>query len=354
MIGVPLGVVLLPSLSRQAATGGMDAFRHLLVRGLSTLGYVMIAITALGIVLSHDVVQLLFGFVGVGQTALDETGTTLAIFLVGLTAHSLIAVLARAFYALQDTATPVLAALIAVGVNIVVATVLVGPLGLDGLAVAIATAAWLETLALALLLKRRLPALALGHVASVMVRTLIVAVVGGAVAWAVARGLSDGVRGGSRVRAAARPDGDRDRGGRSRHPRGLARVADRGAAAYRRGRGRPRAPPRPLVTGRSAPATDRLGRVRRGEPARVVPPAVGLGPRQGRQRLDARRGSTTPAPARATESAPRSSCGDPGRCPGPSPTRRAGPSSTAGTRTRSPGSPSSPGAASVRRPAPGA
>ena len=189
VIGVPLGIVLLPSLSRQAATGGMDAFRHLLVRGLSTLAWVMIAITAIGIALAHDVVQLLFGFVGVGQTALDETGTTLAIFLVGLTAHSLIAVLARAFYALQDTATPVLAALIAVGVNIVVATVLVGPLGLDGLAVAIATAAWLETLALVLLLKRRLPTLELGHVASVMVRTLIVAVVGGAVAWAVTRGL---------------------------------------------------------------------------------------------------------------------------------------------------------------------
>jgi putative peptidoglycan lipid II flippase len=189
VIGVPLGVVLLPSLSRQAATGGMDAFRHLLVRGLATLAWVMIAITALGIALAHDVVQLLFGFVGVGQTALDETGTTLAIFLVGLTAHSLIAVLARAFYALQDTATPVLAALIAVGVNIVVATVLVGPLGLDGLAVAIATAAWLETLALVLLLKRRLPTLELGHVASVMVRTLIVAVAGGAVAWAVTRGL---------------------------------------------------------------------------------------------------------------------------------------------------------------------
>ncbi|HEY6571028.1 MAG TPA: murein biosynthesis integral membrane protein MurJ [Candidatus Limnocylindrales bacterium] len=189
VIGVPLGIVLLPSLARQAATGGMDAFRHLLVRGLSTLAWVMIAITALGIALAHDVVQLLFGFVGVGQTALDETGTTLAIFLVGLTAHSLIAVLARAFYALQDTATPVLAALIAVGVNILVATVLVGPLGLDGLAVAIATAAWLETLALVLLLKRRLPTLELGHVASVMVRTLIVAVVGGAVAWAVTRGL---------------------------------------------------------------------------------------------------------------------------------------------------------------------
>ena len=185
VIGVPLGVVLLPSLSREAATGGADAFRRLLVRGLSMLAYVMLAITALGIALSQDVVQLLFGFVGVGQAALDQTGVTLAIFLVGLTAHSLIAVLARAFYALQDTATPVVAALVAVFVNVVVASVLVGPLGLNGLAVAIATAAWLETLALVLLLRRRMPSLGLGHVGGVMLRTAIVAVAGGAVAWLV-------------------------------------------------------------------------------------------------------------------------------------------------------------------------
>jgi putative peptidoglycan lipid II flippase len=189
VIGVPLGVVLLPSLSRQAATGSTEAFRHLLVRGLSMLAYVMLALTALGIALSQDTVELLFGFVGVGQAALDQTGAILAIFLVGLTAHSLIAVLARAFYALQDTATPVVAALVAVGVNIVVAVVLVGPLGLSGLAVAIATAAWLETLTLVVLLRRRLPSLGLGHVGGVMVRTAIVAVAGGAVAWGVDRWL---------------------------------------------------------------------------------------------------------------------------------------------------------------------
>jgi putative peptidoglycan lipid II flippase len=185
VIGVPLGVVLLPSLSRQAATGGLDAFRHLLVRGLSMLAWVMLAITALGIALSQDTVELLFGFVGVGQAALDQTAATLAIFLVGLTAHSLIAVLARAFYALQDTATPVLAALVAVGVNIVAAAVLIGPLGLNGLAVAIASAAWLETLTLVVLLRRRLPALGLGHVGGVMLRTAIVAFLGGVVAFAV-------------------------------------------------------------------------------------------------------------------------------------------------------------------------
>ena len=189
VIGVPLGVVLLPSLAREAATGGTEAFRRLLVRGLSLLGYVMIGIAALGIVVSEDVVRLLFGFAHIGEDAIVSTAMTLAVFLVGLTAHALIAVLARAFYALQDTRTPVLAALVAVAVNIVVANVLVGPLGLQGLALAIAVAAWLETLTLFLLLGRRVPGLGLAGVGGVMARSLVAALAGAAVAFGIEQGL---------------------------------------------------------------------------------------------------------------------------------------------------------------------
>ncbi len=73
VIGVPLGVVLLPSLSREAATGGMVAFRRLLVRGLSILAYVMIGIAALGIVVSEDVVRILFGVAHIGEAAIEAT-----------------------------------------------------------------------------------------------------------------------------------------------------------------------------------------------------------------------------------------------------------------------------------------
>lgn len=189
VIGVPLGVVLLPSLSREAAIGDAAAFRSLLVRGLSMLTFVMIAIAVLGIVVSEDVVRLLFGYGSIGEQALEQTAATLAVFLVGLTAHSLIAVLARAFYARQDTATPVVAALVAVVVNIVAGTLLVGPLGLTGLAVAIAVAAWLETLALVVLLQRTIPGLGLGHVGIVMVKTLVVAGLGAVAAFAVEQAL---------------------------------------------------------------------------------------------------------------------------------------------------------------------
>jgi len=186
VIGVPLGVVLLPSLSREAATGGMVAFRRLLVRGLSILAYVMIGIAALGIVVSEDVVRILFHVAHLSESAIEATGVLLAIFLLGLTAHSMIAVLARAFYALKDTKTPVVAALLAVVVNIVVANALVGTLGLNGLAVAIAVAAWLETIALVVLLERRVEGLGMRHVWIVMAKSLVVSVAGGLVAYGVA------------------------------------------------------------------------------------------------------------------------------------------------------------------------
>jgi putative peptidoglycan lipid II flippase len=189
VIGVPLGIVLLPSLSREAALGGVETFRRLLLRALGLLAWVMLATTAIGIVLAGDVARLLFGFADISAALLALTGSTLAVFLVGLTAHSLIAVLARAFYALQDTATPVAAAIVAVVVNVVVGVALVGPLGLAGLATAIAAGAWIEVVVLMVLLERRMPGLGLGSIWSLAARSLVAAGVGAAVAFVVTRAL---------------------------------------------------------------------------------------------------------------------------------------------------------------------
>jgi putative peptidoglycan lipid II flippase len=185
VIGVPLGIVLLPSLSREAATGGMAAFSRLVTRGLALLAYVMFATAALGIVTSPDIVRILFHPTNLTQEAFDATAAVLAVFMLGLAAHSLIAVLARGFYALKDTRTPVAAALVAVVSNILIATWLVVPLGLNGLALAIAMSAWLEASLLTVLLLRRVPAMAPGmrHVGLVMAKSLLVTGAGGIAAW---------------------------------------------------------------------------------------------------------------------------------------------------------------------------
>jgi putative peptidoglycan lipid II flippase len=192
VIGVPLGIVLLPSLSREAALGAGEGFTRLVTRGLSLLGYVMVAIAALGIVVSGDLVHLLFGGTRMEESDLQATAAALSIFLLGLTAHSLITVLARSFYALKDTKTPVAAALVAVAANIVVANILIGPLGLNGLAAAIAISAWLETMVLVVLLVRRVPGLVpgMGHVWMVIGKTLVVSFAGALAAYGVDQALT--------------------------------------------------------------------------------------------------------------------------------------------------------------------
>ena len=190
IIGVPLGIVVLPSLSRDAAVGHEGAFASLLTRAVRLLVYVMVPIAVLTVVVRQPVVDLLFGGGSIREMDLDLIAQTLAAFAVGLTAHAMIAVLARAFYARQDTATPVAAAIGAVIVNCSLAVVLVGPHGLPGIALAIAIAAWIEALVLLGLLYRRLPHFELSGLGRVGIEAIVASVIAGAAALAALGGLA--------------------------------------------------------------------------------------------------------------------------------------------------------------------
>ncbi len=178
VIGVPLGVVVFPSLARVAAAGREREYVGLVTGGLRLLLYVMLPIAGLLAILRRQVVTVLFP--GLGSTYIDLTANALLFFLGGLAAHALIALLARAFYARQDTRTPVGAAVLAVVVNTVLATLLVGPLGLAGIATGIAVAAWIEAAVLIVLLTRRLPSLGVGDVVRVGLEAALATVVAGA------------------------------------------------------------------------------------------------------------------------------------------------------------------------------
>ncbi len=192
IIGVPLGIVLLPSLSRDAAVGQEVGVRRAAdarraparlrdgpdrrVRGGGP---------------RPDRGRAVRERSDLDGAISNSSPLTLAVFLVGLTAHALIAVLARAFYARQDTATPVAAAIGAVVINTTLAVILVGPLGLPGIALAIAAAAWIEALLLLTILNRRIPHLEIAGLARVGIESLGGAIVAGLAAFALLRLLGD-------------------------------------------------------------------------------------------------------------------------------------------------------------------
>jgi len=155
VVGIPLGIVLFPSLSGELARGRTGTYLALLGRGLRVGAWVMFPVAALGIVLSPQVVTLLLGYGRFGPEAIDLTAATLLAFLVGLPAHAALDVLARAFYARRDTVTPVIGAVVAVIVTIALAIALVGSLGLPAVGLALSVGTWLEAGLLVAVLKRR-------------------------------------------------------------------------------------------------------------------------------------------------------------------------------------------------------
>jgi putative peptidoglycan lipid II flippase len=155
VIGFPLGVVLLPSLSRAVASGSAREFGRMIVGSVRLMLWIMLWVTAVGIVVRRQVVTLLFA--GLDEHAMSLTSDTLSFLLLGLCGYSLVIIFARAFYSGHDTRTPVLTALFDMTTSIVVGLATVGTLGLSGIALGLSCGTFAEASALGILLWKRRP-----------------------------------------------------------------------------------------------------------------------------------------------------------------------------------------------------
>ncbi|MFI5258176.1 MAG: murein biosynthesis integral membrane protein MurJ [Candidatus Limnocylindrales bacterium] len=156
LIGVPLGIVLLPPLSRAVARGDDERFRRLVDQSLRLLLFVVVPLTGFMLVLARPTLAFLYQH---GEFEADDITTmapVYAVFLFGLVAHVLIALMAPIFYAGKDTRTPVTAALVAVAVDVGAAAIFFPFMHLAGLALAIGLGAWTEVVILVALMEKRI------------------------------------------------------------------------------------------------------------------------------------------------------------------------------------------------------
>jgi putative peptidoglycan lipid II flippase len=126
IFGVALGTVILPSLSRHHVNTDHDGFSRALDWGLRTT--LLIAVPAmLGLVLlARPIVATLFQHGRFGAHDVNMVALSLSAISLGLPAFALVKVLAPAFYARQDTKTPVRAGIAAMSVNMILNPVFVG------------------------------------------------------------------------------------------------------------------------------------------------------------------------------------------------------------------------------------
>ncbi|MBA2265528.1 MAG: murein biosynthesis integral membrane protein MurJ [Chloroflexi bacterium] len=156
VIGVSIAVALFPTLSQDAALGRIGEIRRQVVNAVRVLVFVAAPLTAIMIVLREPLTSVFYQYGLFSQSATERTASTLLFFAIGLVGHIVVHVLTRAFYAMQDTKTPVAWAIVAVAINVPLMAMLVGPMGVEGLALALSIAAVLEVIGLLWFLRRRI------------------------------------------------------------------------------------------------------------------------------------------------------------------------------------------------------
>ncbi|MCR9219287.1 MAG: murein biosynthesis integral membrane protein MurJ [Alphaproteobacteria bacterium] len=155
VIGVAVGIALLPLLSRQLKAGETEAAAGSMNRALEISLLLTLPAAAALIAIPDAIVVTLFERGAFGPEAAAATADALRAFAIGLPAYVLIKALSPGFWAREDTKTPVQIAAAAVILNVALALALMGPLAHAGIALATAVTAWANAGALALLLHRR-------------------------------------------------------------------------------------------------------------------------------------------------------------------------------------------------------
>jgi putative peptidoglycan lipid II flippase len=142
LVGVAMGTVLVPEMSRALRGNDASAVTHAESRGLELAVGLALPATLGLMVLSEPVVRMLFEHGAF--TAQDSAATAQALrwLALGLPAHVLIKALSPAFFAREDTLAPLLATSKGFLVAIVLAVALGHLFGAAGIAAAIALGAW--------------------------------------------------------------------------------------------------------------------------------------------------------------------------------------------------------------------
>ncbi|WP_022653891.1 murein biosynthesis integral membrane protein MurJ [Aquaspirillum serpens] len=148
VLGVALGTILLPSLSKHAANASAESFSALLDWGLR-LSLLLALPSAVGLaVLAKPLIATLFMYGQFSTHDADMTAWALMAYAVGLVGLISVKVLAPGFYAQKDIKTPVRIGIITLAATQLLNLLLIMPMQHAGLALAISLGACLNALLL--------------------------------------------------------------------------------------------------------------------------------------------------------------------------------------------------------------
>lgn len=142
IVGVAMGTVLVPALTRAIRDDDRAAMKEAESRGLELAVALALPATLALIVLAEPIIRILFEHGAFTTADTEATAEALMMLAIGLPAHVLTKTLSPAFFARDDTRTPLIATLSGIAFAIIAGLVWGRNAGAAGVALSIAYGAW--------------------------------------------------------------------------------------------------------------------------------------------------------------------------------------------------------------------
>lgn len=177
LVGISIAVAAFPFLASAAARQDRAEFSETLSRSLRVIFFVSLPASVFLLLLRAQIVRVVLGTGAFDWEDTVATFTVLGILSLAVVAQSLIPLLARAFFSLHDTRTPMVVSLVGITVNLAGAFLLAPRFGVTGLAWAFTIASLVHFVVLLTQLHLRLGGLEDHSLLRSVLRTAVAALV---------------------------------------------------------------------------------------------------------------------------------------------------------------------------------
>lgn len=179
-----MGIAMLPSLSSYLAVGKVEEYKDTLMKGIKTVLLMTVPAGVGFIVLREPVMRTMFKITSeFNEDTVRLTGSILMFFSIALLSQSIVTVLNRAFYANNDTKTPLIIGVTTIILNFILSAVFLRytSLGVSGMALSYSTVSLVNAVLLLTILNVKMKGIHLRKLSKFLVKIVPASIIMGIV-----------------------------------------------------------------------------------------------------------------------------------------------------------------------------
>lgn len=179
IFAMSVATAMYPLISSMAAENNMNGLKKILREAIGGISLLMLPATIYLMVFAKQLIIFLYGRGAFDAQAITLTSSALFFYSLGTIGFGLREILARAFYSLQDTKTPMINAAIGMALNIVLIVILSRYMDISGIALSTSIAAIVTTVLLFISLRKKIGAFGIKKILASFLKMLFASAVMG-------------------------------------------------------------------------------------------------------------------------------------------------------------------------------